>query len=48
MRCFPPKGHPAIAIFLSKLETDIFSMLPGTSLDYNLSKEKWLAMRSLS
>ena len=28
--CNPPEGHPAIDIFLSKLETEIFSILPGT------------------
>ena len=44
----PPKGHPAIEIFLSKLETEIFSVLLGTPLDYNLSKEEWLAMRGLA
>ena len=44
----PPKGQPAIEIFLSKLETEIFSVLPGTPLDYNLSKEEWLAMRGLA
>ena len=26
----------------------MFSVLPGTPLDYNLSKEEWLAMRSLA
>ena len=36
----PPKGHPALEIFLSKLEAEIFSVLPGTPLDYNLSKEE--------
>ena len=43
-----PKGHPAVEIFLSKLETEIFSVLPDTPLDYNLSKEEWLAMRGLA
>ena len=38
----PPKGHPTIEIFLSKLE--IFSVLP----DYNLSNKEWLAMRGLA
>ena len=38
----PPKGHVAVEIFLSKLETEIFFVLPGTPLDYNLSKEEWL------
>ena len=44
----PPKGHRAIEIFRSKLETEIFSVLPGTPLDYNLSKEEWLAMTGLA
>ena len=35
-------------ISLSKLEKYVFSVLPRTSLDYNLSKEEWLAMRSLA
>ena len=34
----PPKRHPAVEIFLSKLEIKIFSVLPGTTLDYNLNK----------
>ena len=45
--CDLPEEHPAIEIFLSKLETEISSMVPGTPLDYNLSKEEWLAMRGL-
>ena len=44
----PPNGHPAVEISLRKLETEIFSVLPGTPLDYNLSKEKWLAVRGLA
>ena len=44
----PPKGHPAEEIFLSKLETKFFSVLPGTPLDYNLSKGEWLATRGLA
>ena len=44
----PPKGHPAVETFLSKLETEIFSVLPGTPLEYNLSKEESLAMRGLT
>ena len=44
----PPKGHPAIEIFLSKLGTEIFSVLPGTPLDHNLSQEEWLAIRGLA
>ena len=44
----PPKGHSAVEDFLSKLEIEIFSVLPGTPLDYNLIKEVWLAMRGLA
>ena len=44
----PRKGHPAIEVFLNKLETGIFSVLTGSPLDYNLSKEEWLAMRCLA
>ena len=44
----PPKGHPTVEIFLSKLETEIFSVLLGTPLDYNLSTEEGLAMTGLA
>ena len=44
----PPNDHPAIEIFLSKLENEVFSVLPVTPRDYNLSKEEWLAMRALT
>ena len=40
-----PNGHSAREIFLSKPEKEVFSVLPGTPLDYNLPKEEWLAMR---
>ena len=40
--------HPAVEIFLSKLETEISSVLPGTTLKYNISKEEWLTMRGLT
>ena len=43
-----PNGHPALEIFLSKLANEVFSVLPGTPRDYNLSKEEWLAMRGLA
>ena len=35
-----PKGHPAIEIFLGKLEKEIFSVFSDTPLDHNLSKEE--------
>ena len=34
----PPKCRPALEIFCSKLEDEVFSVLPGTPRDYNLSK----------
>ena len=44
----PPNGYPAVEIFLNKLETEIFSVLLGTPLDYNLSTEELLAMTGLA
>ena len=44
----PPNVHPALEILLSKLENEVFSVLPGTPREYNLLKEEWLAMRGLA
>ena len=44
----PPKGHPALEMFLSQTEGDIFSLLPGNSTSYNLTKEESKAMRGLA
>ena len=44
----PPPGHPCVELFLSKLESELFSFLPGKSQAYNLTKEEWLAMRNLA
>ena len=41
----PPKGHPALELFLGQMEGDIFSLLPGNSTPYNLTKEEWKSMR---
>ena len=43
----PPKGEPALDLFLSHTEKDILSILPGKATNYNLSKEEYLTMRSL-
>ena len=43
-----PNDHPALEIFLNKLENEVFSVLPGTPRDNNLSKEEWLTMRGLA
>ena len=37
----PPQGHPALEMFLSQMEADVFSLLPGNTTQYNLSKEEW-------
>ena len=42
----PPKGAPALELFLSHTEKDILSILSGKATNYNLSK-KYLTMRSL-
>ena len=33
-----PNSHPALEIFLSKFESEVFSVLPGAPRDYNLYK----------
>ena len=43
----PPKGAPALELFLNQTEKDILSILPGKATNYNLSKEEYLAMSSL-
>ena len=43
----PPKGHHILKMFLSQLEGDIFSVLPGNTSSYSLTKNEWLAMRGL-
>ena len=36
-----PTGHPCVELFLSRLEKELFSFLPGKPQNYNLLKEKW-------
>ena len=43
----PPKGHLCLELFLSTVEEEIFSLLPGKATSFNLSKEEWKAMRGL-
>ena len=43
----PPKGAPALELFLSQTEKDILSILPLKATNYNLPKEEYLTMRSL-
>ena len=34
----PPTGHPCVELFLSMLEKELFSFLPGKLQSYNLTK----------
>ena len=36
---YPPKGSPALELFLSKVKEDIFSVLPGHPKKFNLNSE---------
>ena len=36
----PRKGHPALEMFLSRMEGETFSLLPSNSTSYNLTKEE--------
>ena len=44
----PPTGHPCVELFLSRLEKELFSFLPGKPQSHNLTKEEWKAMRNLA
>ena len=44
----PPKGHSALEAFLNKTEKYIFSLIPEREKDYSLTKDEYLAMRSLA
>ena len=43
----PPKGAPALKLFLNQREKDILSIMPGKATNHNLCKEEYLTMRSL-
>ena len=36
----PPFGHQCVELFLSKLEGELFSFLPGKPQSYNMTKEE--------
>ena len=44
----PPKGHPAIEIFLSKVENDLFKVVDKELGYSNFTSEEWKALRSLA
>ena len=43
----PPKGSPALELFLNKTEQNLFSVLLGKTEEFNLSREEYLTMRNL-
>ena len=44
----PPKGHPSLEVFLSRLEKELFSDDISESTQSNLSAEEWKALRGLA
>ena len=44
----PPNGHPALEIFLSKVEKDLFDICKKQQTYSNFNSEEWKAMRSLA
>ena len=44
----PPAGHVCVEFFLSKLEGELLSFLPGKPQSYNLSKQEWQTMHNLA
>ena len=44
----PPKGHPNIEVFLSQIEHELFQISDKCLHYSNLTKEEWLAVRSLA
>ena len=43
----PPAGDQCVELFLSKMEHELFSFLPGKPQSYNLTKEEWQALKNL-
>ena len=44
----PPQGHPNLEVYLSQVENEVFSIADEPIRYFNLSKEEWIAMRSLA
>ena len=44
----PPPGYSCVELFLSKLESELLSFLPGKPQAYNLIRNEWLAKPSLA
>ena len=44
----PLKGHPDLEVFLNKIEEELFRIIETPLSYFNLTKEEWLAVRSLA
>ena len=44
----PPQGHPNLKVYLSQVENELLSIADEPRKYSNLSKEEWIAMRSLA
>ena len=44
----PPQGHPNLEVYLSQVENERFRIVDEPIRYSNLSKEKWVAMRSFA
>ena len=45
--CIPPQGHFNLEVYLSQVKTELFSIFDEPIRYSNLSKKKWIAMKSL-
>ena len=46
--CRPPNGYPALKIFSSKVEKDLFDICKKQQAYSNFNSEEWKAMCSLA
>ena len=44
----PPEGHPNLEVYLSQVENELFSIVDEPIRYSKISKEEWIAMRSLA
>ena len=44
----PPNGHPALEIFLSRVEKDLFDICKRQQTCANFNSEEWKTMRTLA
>ena len=44
----PPQGYPNLEVYLSQVENELFSIVDEPIRYFKISKEEWIAMRSLA